>query len=584
MNKRNCKDFKFQKTSTLFLPFLLAGILVGCDRNDNNDGTGGLLDNPGDANIVVPDSSSGTSGILLRVIDENGDTVLDPTVLVIDDESNGNIVPDDFEVLQAETGSVLIPLLAFEGVGVLRLEIEKAGFFDGGGRYEILPVNNPELEVVLTSSDADAEGIKVSQSNGDLSTGDLTSSVESEDGAAVLSSVAIPQGLEVTSADGEVLDNSDLRISIVNYDSRDDQALLAFPGGFELTIDNIEDVDIPFLEGTIPTQAIEPVSPQVSVRTLGFSTIEVVDSAGREAENFSGTFRVVIAIPTQTINPATLNTVAVGDQVAIMSFNSDTANWTYEGRQSIQQSGNGGLQVAFEVDHLTTFAAAQITQQYCSPNPSFTVNVVSADLQDVSGQPLTARFRGAGEDGNGYSRTQNVTGGSTFSLSQVVDTFDLRISFSTSNADVNIAGVTLNGAPYGGGAINPCGGASFQVTLDVPLEDIPTPVDVSVAVAVQSQCTNIVDSPVQPIAGATTWLDTGSNTVVSATQGANGTASMSATVDPSSSGTVTVSSIYDGVTQSRTLTLDPNELSQNFNETFIYPVDDCVIVTGAVGS
>lgn len=586
MNKRNSKGLVFRNKSTLLTVFLLAGILVGCDRNDNDDNTGGLLDNPGDANIVVPDSTSGASGVLLRVIDENGDAVLDPTVLVIDDVDNGNIVPDDFETLQAETGSVLIPLLAFEGVGVLRLEIEKVGFFDGGGRFEVLPADNSELVVVLTSSDANAEGIKVTQSSGDLSTGELTSTVQTEDGEAILSSVVIPQGLEITSVDGEVLDNSDLRVSIVNYDSQDDQALLAFPGGFELTIDNIDDVDIPFLEGTIPTQSTEPVDPRVTVRTLGFSTIEVIDSAGRAAENFSGTFRVVIAIPAQTINPATLNPISVGDQVAIMSFNSDTANWTYEGRQSIQQSSTGGFQVSFETDHLTTYAATQITQAYCSPDPVFSVSVVSSDFQDVSDQPLTARLRGAGEDGNGYSRTESVTGGRSFSLSQVVETFDVRFSFSTPNPDVNIAGVTLGGSPYNGGAINPCstGGASFQVTLDVPLVDIPTPVDVSVTANVQSQCTNIVDSPVQPIAGATTWLDTGTTTVVRSTQGTTGTSTLSASVDTSTSSTVTVSSIYDGITQSRTLAIDTSLASQNFNETFIYPVDDCVLVTGAVGS
>ena len=554
------------------------------------------LDDPGAGGsfVLAPREIDAAAGVFLRVVDENDEPVTDASVFVIADDSNGNIVPDNSEILLAETGTTAIPIRGFEGVGVLRLEVERAGFFDGGGRYELTSGEILDVKIVLTSDTANSDAIRVATGSGNLADGPVGATALSDnDQGTVLTSINIPQGLDITSFNGESL-NDDITISIVHYDSEEVQALSTFPVGFDLVLENIDEVNTPFLEGTVPSESLEPVSSRVFVQTLGFSGIEIVDTAGRKAEDISDNFDLRIKIASAAVNLVTSNPTVVGDQVQIISFNTDTANWTYERTEFVESDGQGGLQVSFPANHLTVYAAVQLTQASCQAN--INVTLASNDGQQILGQPIDVTLTGTETIGNGYLQSRRADSGSAFSY-RIPEEIPLNATFSTPFGDsVDISGVTLNGLPYTGGEFDPCGldgqvgdggdgtqNIEFVIALNTPLADFPTPIPVTADINVELLCTNgVVNDPI-PLPGVLAFLDTEFDRVGSVTN-QNGFVSLSGFAQESDPQAI-LSVFYGGLSQTVNIPFDTGVTSESpvsVDESFVFESNACTAITGVI--
>lgn len=492
MNKLNIEARSKLSSRRLLAPLALLLVLSGCDRN--NDNSGDLLDDPGNTVIVAPPQSN-VNGINVLVLDEEGQSIPSATLLVINDSENGDIVPDDSEILTVEAGVARVPLNSFVESAVVRLEAEQAEYFSNGGRYEVTAGEDLDIEIVLTSENASTEGINIVDTAGDLSAGDISATAMSPSNPEqVLTSVTVPQDLEILDVNGDPLNDS-LRMSVVHYDSRDEGALSAFPGGFDVVVENVDEIDTPAIEGTVPTESTDPVGSDVIFQSAGFTAIEIFDSEGNKADKFMGEIDVTMAIPANTLNPETRQPIQVGDIIPVWSFDTDTARWVYEGKEAVQADGRGGLQVTYKADHLSYWNLDFWSNSSCSP--TINVDVVSSDGQTVADSPVTVTILGS--DANvGYRRSRTL-GSGAINLRRVPASFPVSINFRSAVPNLNIQSITRDGVPYSGQSFDICQGATFRVVTDQTLDDIVELSSFDFGVTTVAQCSNSPDSAALPL-------------------------------------------------------------------------------------
>lgn len=553
---------------------LVAGALVlaSCDRNNNDDDNdGGLLDDNPDAVLVAPPQTD-VRGINVQVRDQAGVKLEDVTILVLNDEANGNLVDDGLETRIVQSGTTRIAVANAAEVAIVRLEAEKEGFFSNGARYELQPGEDLNASIVLTAVTADEPGIRVAGIEGDLSTGSLTANaVAQDDPQNTLTSVTIPQDLEILDVDGNMLDE-DLRVSVVHFDSRDEQALTAFPGGFAVSVENIMDIDTPAIDGSIPSESTEEQTPDVTFQSVGFTAVEIFDSQGRKADTFNGAVQVTMAIPAGAENPNTGNDIVAGDIVPVWSFDTDTAEWEYEGKEAVQRAPNGGLQVVYSADHLSYWNLDFYSDNNCTAG--LNVTVFGSDNQPVDDTPIVVTVLGAGENNTGF-RSSATSNSGPVELENVSADLRLAVRFTSVSPDVNVTSVSLNGSSYNGGEIDFCGNGtpSFSVVTDTPSEELLDVLTVSYSATVNARCSNATDTPELPVASAyATFESDDGATFLSGRTNAQG--SVSLTGQGNVNGTVTAS--YNGQQSAQGVDGSQGNLD------FVFDTE-CAIVTGADG-
>lgn len=469
-------DYKL--TTKLSSVALLAGALVlqGCDSND--DAPAAVDGGSGTPTLDIPDTSNGT--VLVRVRDANGTLVDQATVLVIDDANNGNIVVDELEQSLTTSGLARLRLNAFFGSSELRLEVEKAGFLSNGGRFNIQSSTQNSLNIVLVSATGSAAGIEVAEAAANLSAGDLTAqAMDANNGNELLTSVRVPQNTTVLAADGTEL-NDDLTMTVAHFKSTDEEALNAFPGGFNVNIENAADIDVNSIEGARPTDS------NVVFQSAGFTAIEIFDSNGNKADTFDGEgIDVTMDIPAGTINPETSQPIGPGDVIPVWSFDTDTANWNYEGTAPAQADGNGGLQVSYKATHLSFWNLDFFADDTCSP----TVNLDVFEGGIASANPPISVYLLA----NG-SRVNGTMNGNDFTFDAIAQSTNVSLVIQSTNGNSDIS-VTRDGSLYTGQTFDACTGSnSFNVQL--PATEIA---DINVSVV--GVCGNAADTRT-PISGA----------------------------------------------------------------------------------
>ena len=164
-------------------------------------------------------------------------------------------------------------------------------------------------------------------------------------------SVTIPANTTVTAKDGAPLTGA-LTAVVVYYNPVDVTSLNNFPSGFS--------VDIPG-EG------------QGSFLTVGFNSVQIVDSSGRLASNFNQPIAIAQAIPAGTVNPLTEIPIAVGDPIPFWSYDTASGKWQSEGNLIVAQ-GPSGLLATGEVTHLSYFNLGWFQPQVaCAVSPTLTI-------------------------------------------------------------------------------------------------------------------------------------------------------------------------------------------------------------------
>ncbi|MBK7538688.1 MAG: carboxypeptidase regulatory-like domain-containing protein [Myxococcales bacterium] len=192
----------------------------------------------------------------------------------------------------------------------------------------------PPAGVSLVSDSSSAAG-----ANGAvLATVSVNTPPDATTGAAA--TVVIPAGTVVTDASGQLLTGV-LTTELAYYSPRSEDALLAFPGGLDVTVNGAPGGDT-----------------SGGFASAGMVSVEIHDTAGRSAKNFSGEgLEISISIPPGMRHPVTGAPITNGSMIPVWSNDSNTGEWTYEGEAPavISSSFSGGQQVTatFRAKHLS---------------------------------------------------------------------------------------------------------------------------------------------------------------------------------------------------------------------------------------
>ncbi len=191
--------------------------------------------------------------------------------------------------------------------------------------------NPPEGVSVVEQSIGSADGTGTLPLAATVST-----PAESNTGAAT--TVAVPAGTRVTTADGTPL-TGQLVAQVAYFNNVDRSSLAAFPGGF--------DVNVPTGTGSAREDGV--------FISAGFTAVNISDSNGNHAASFNQPVAVTLGVPAATVNPETGEAIAAGDVVPFWSYNEATGRWSDEGTVTVADDGAGNLFAAGETDHLSYF-------------------------------------------------------------------------------------------------------------------------------------------------------------------------------------------------------------------------------------
>lgn len=240
--------------------------------------------------------------------------------------------------------------------------------------YMIDPDNPPEGSAVRRESGADAgpDG-SVKQ---DMT---VTSGIETQTSGNA--SIRLTGGTVVRDSDDGAL-SGPLTTTMGYFNNTSAPSLKSFPG------------DVESAEGEILVNA-------------GYTSIDIRDSGGREADSFSQPAQLTVDIPLGMAHPGTGQPVQAGDRIDVYSYDTDQAEWVREGSASVQGPGpDGNYYVEYPVDHLSYWSLIFPDVPTCTSGASVTI-----DRSGNSG-PLLATIKA-----EGFSKQVTVPAGvSTISL------------------------------------------------------------------------------------------------------------------------------------------------------------------------
>ncbi len=477
----------------------LAGVLwgTGCstpaskvpDRNHSpdesmpSDGGGTVLP------AVIP-LAAGTS-ITVLFLDA-------ATAVSMTQPADVGITGPDADLVQSEMGA---PLVAVEGaVGQvsftlsddavpsfeepvdLAVVVKAAGYVTSSRQLRIVESGTQLFELRLVPVDSAVSGISLAE----LPSGEATpEGILAEDvnlttpedaGTGRPFELSIEAGTTITDPSGAPLQGA-LTAQLTYFSHLDEQALQAFPGGFSISLAADENG--------------EPVDDAMFI-SGGFVSVEIHDENGLTAKNFSEPISMTVPLSPETVNPETGEKIETGDQFPIWSYNTGTAEWSYESLATVEgPDADGMFFVTFEASHLSYWNLDWKSSDLCSPvvlridrSPDMAV----AEEQGAVYSPLPVRL-------NIYKTSDGSASGSGFWLSSPESHIDDYVTMIRTPW-----GVPLNVRAIWGGTI--VGSATLTVPegcgeIVLPIARPPAAAPVSVDLDVSAHCVDDIETELQ---------------------------------------------------------------------------------------
>lgn len=204
------------------------------------------------------------------------------------------------------------------------------------------------------------EGIDFIENNETLTNNTLATDYSITTPAAKASTkteVTIESGTVFQDANGNVITGGTLKSEVAHFSLDTPESIASFPGGLTplsvIDENGEENEDISFI-------------------TAGFTSIDMFID-GKEVKNFSKPISVGIEIPSDYINPETGNTIKVGDQIPIWSYDED-GQWGYHKIGTVSMNTSGKLNITFTTTHLSWYNLDYHYWGVCNYGRSITVS------------------------------------------------------------------------------------------------------------------------------------------------------------------------------------------------------------------
>lgn len=325
------------KKKLLFLMSLVVLAFTQCDPLDENDYS------------LVYDTSFIKHTAMVRFIDAaNPNEPIDNIELTIGGRDADFIVESGgskkFTIVNGGISLALDPRRKVtEGDPVsFRLKVKADGylpinenvFFQEGEEQQII-----ELYMINTENTPSGVGNEISVMGIDNGVSNSPISVNLTPGAGkvVGAELTIPTGTEFRDVNGNKISGNEIEVSLTHFDPNGDISVNSFPGGFT--------------PDTILNENGEPEDGFFN--TAGFASIDM-SIGGTEVRQFSQPIQVSMGVDPNTKNLEG-NTVQLGDEIPIWSYEVETGQWKYERTGTVVDDGNGGMKMDFETDHLSWY-------------------------------------------------------------------------------------------------------------------------------------------------------------------------------------------------------------------------------------
>lgn len=202
----------------------------------------------------------------------------------------------------------------------------------GSNAYEVIMVNRDNLP----------NGVKGGQIT-NLGRTDATNGTESEIiinsgalGRELPASVRIAEGTLMLDSDGNAL-SGPIESEIYHFNSRDEESLQSFPGGFSATVSNPDD--------------LQGAEQNVFFTTGGFISLDI-SVGGRDVRSFSQPIDIEMQIADDAFDELG-NPVQPGDTAPIWSYDEQSGEWTFESEVPVGTTKDGQLSLNFRAKHLS---------------------------------------------------------------------------------------------------------------------------------------------------------------------------------------------------------------------------------------
>lgn len=215
----------------------------------------------------------------------------------------------------------------------LILIVQGNGFVNTSTTQNIISTAPGPVAINLINIGAPPLGVNLVSDNSGQADTSGTVTVEAEIDTApdpqtgATATVTIPAGTVVTDASGTPLSGT-LTTDLAYFSPREEESMLAFPGGLDVNVNG------------------NPSGQSNGLfKSAGMVQVEIRDSSGRVARNFSGAgLEIKISVPAGTINPLTNQVIANNDPVPVWSNDTNTGEWSYEGEATavVVQPLDGG--------------------------------------------------------------------------------------------------------------------------------------------------------------------------------------------------------------------------------------------------
>jgi hypothetical protein len=118
-------------------------------------------------------------------------------------------------------------------------------------------------------------------------------------------------------------------------------------------------------------------------QTAGMLSIEMSTDKDEIIKKFGIPIRISLEIDAAVINPITGKSVAIGDKIPLISYDTDNGLWKVEGDVVINKNNSSGkFEVSFDVSHLTYWIVGW-PRNICRIGPSYTIKSPMNDLDIV---------------------------------------------------------------------------------------------------------------------------------------------------------------------------------------------------------
>jgi hypothetical protein len=173
----------------------------------------------------------------------------------------------------------------------------------------------------------------------------------SNSGTNEQATISISTGTQFLDAAGNAINATKVETRVVNYGTKSQESLGAFPGGFNAT--------------NVIGENGQPITGGAAFTTAGFIAIDMY-AGGTEVKRFSKPLNVKMGISKDLLNPVTGVGVKAGDVLPVWSLDDKTGQWSFESQTTVVSDVAGNFSTSFSASHLSYWNLGWV-QGFC-PN------------------------------------------------------------------------------------------------------------------------------------------------------------------------------------------------------------------------